>query len=427
MPLGALPARQTPHIDGRHVRGPVPVVRGSRRARGERAARRGAAHRAGAPRTDRLHRAARRPPPERIRAGVRGAARLAHRLHRLGRHRDRADGARGAVRRRPLYAAGARAGRRRAVRHRAPGRDAARPLDRAESRRRRPPRLRSLAAHGRGRGAIEQGLRRGRRHAGGGRARPDRRHLERPPGAAARRGHAARPALRRRGGRGEARAHPRGGREAARRRAGGVRSARGRLGVQHPRRRRGPHAAAARLRDHSEGGPAFALRRRPQALERRPPLPRSARRHARAGADFVRALGALGKDKKTVRLDQATAADALARLVSSARRQGRARRRPDRADEGGEERDRDCRRARGACPRRRRRRALPRLARPRSAERQAQRDRRGRGARKLPARHRPAQGYFLPDHRRRRARRRHRALSRDDRDQPRASRPANCS
>ena len=52
-----------------------------------------------------------------------------------------------------------------------------------------------------------------------------------------------------------------------------------------------------------------------------------------------------------------------------------------------------------------------------AAERQAHRDRRGRGARKLPPRHRPAQGCFVPDHRRRRARRRHRALSRHHRDQ----------
>jgi Xaa-Pro aminopeptidase len=36
----------------------------------------------------------------------------------------------------------------------------------------------------------------------------------------------------------------------------------------------------------------------------------------RAPADFVPALGALGDEKKTVRLDQATAADALARLVT---------------------------------------------------------------------------------------------------------------
>ncbi|HKA78800.1 MAG TPA: aminopeptidase P family protein [Xanthobacteraceae bacterium] len=37
----------------------------------------------------------------------------------------------------------------------------------------------------------------------------------------------------------------------------------------------------------------------------------------REPADFVRALGALGREKKTVRIDQATAADALARLVTT--------------------------------------------------------------------------------------------------------------
>jgi Xaa-Pro aminopeptidase len=37
----------------------------------------------------------------------------------------------------------------------------------------------------------------------------------------------------------------------------------------------------------------------------------------REPADFIRALGALGQQKKTVRLDQATAADALARLVTT--------------------------------------------------------------------------------------------------------------
>ncbi len=70
-----------------------------------------------------------------------------------------------------------------------------------------------------------------------------------------------------------------------------------------------------------------------------------------------------------MRLDQATAADALARLVSSHGGKVARGRRPDRADEGGEERDRDRRRARGAVPRRRRGGALPRLARPRGAER----------------------------------------------------------
>src|SRR5262249_35731828 len=37
----------------------------------------------------------------------------------------------------------------------------------------------------------------------------------------------------------------------------------------------------------------------------------------RDGSESVRALGALGQGKKTVRLDQATAADALARLITS--------------------------------------------------------------------------------------------------------------
>src|SRR5262249_47237250 len=37
----------------------------------------------------------------------------------------------------------------------------------------------------------------------------------------------------------------------------------------------------------------------------------------REPAEFVRALGALGQGKRTARLDQATAADALARLITS--------------------------------------------------------------------------------------------------------------
>src|SRR5262249_58438207 len=37
----------------------------------------------------------------------------------------------------------------------------------------------------------------------------------------------------------------------------------------------------------------------------------------REPSDFVGALGALGRQKRTVRLDQATAADALARLINS--------------------------------------------------------------------------------------------------------------
>ena len=66
------------------------IVRGSQRKRRQRAAARGAARGAQAPRPRRLHRAARRPLSERICAALRRAARLAHRLHRLGRARHRA-------------------------------------------------------------------------------------------------------------------------------------------------------------------------------------------------------------------------------------------------------------------------------------------------------------------------------------------------
>ena len=91
------------------------------RARGSAGAHRCVARRAQAARARRLRRAARRPPAERIFAGKRGAVRLAHRLYRLGRRRDRAGRTRGAVRRRPLHRAGGGAGRCEAFRHRASG------------------------------------------------------------------------------------------------------------------------------------------------------------------------------------------------------------------------------------------------------------------------------------------------------------------
>ena len=69
------------------------------------------------------------------------------------------------------------------------------------------------------------------------RAQPDRRDLAGSARAPARPSDAARSALRRRGRAREACAHRQGDRQAARRRARGVRSARDRLGVQHPRMR----------------------------------------------------------------------------------------------------------------------------------------------------------------------------------------------
>ena len=67
---GAVAAPQTRSIDCRHVRSPLPDVRGSRRTRGERGPARGAARRVEAARARRLHRPARRPPSERIRAAA---------------------------------------------------------------------------------------------------------------------------------------------------------------------------------------------------------------------------------------------------------------------------------------------------------------------------------------------------------------------
>ena len=108
--------------------------------------------------------------------------------------------------------------------------------------------------------------------------------------------------------------------------------------------------------------------------------------------DFASALRALGEAHKTVRLDQTTAVEALGRLVTEAGGKVDAGRRSDHRDEGGEERGRDRRRARGAAPRRRGDRALPRLVRPRGAERAAERDRLRGGARNVPTRDRRAQG-----------------------------------
>ena len=86
--------------------------------------------------------------------------------------------------------------------------------------------------------------------------------------------------------------------------------------------------------------------------------------------DLVRDLAATGKGK-AVRLDSASAADALARLVSDAGGKALRGTDPVGAAEGGQERSRDRGRARGAPARRRGAGAVPRLARPRGARRQS--------------------------------------------------------
>ena len=92
-----------------------------------------------------------------------------------------------------------------------------------------------------------------------GRAEPDRFRLDRAPCPAARPRHRARPDIRRRDRAGEAGAHPGRDRKAQRRDADRLRPAQCRLDVQHPRRGRVAHAAAARLRARAAPGTAGDL------------------------------------------------------------------------------------------------------------------------------------------------------------------------
>ena len=232
-------------------------------------------------------------------------------------------------------------------------------------------------------------------------------------------GGAARSEIRRRGDAGQAAKNPRRDRQASRRRAGGLRSARGGLDLQHPRRRRGAHAAADRLRHRadSKAGPSLYIDGA-KLIQRGAHQARRDRRGARAGRLHGRSQGA----RRRAPHRAARPGDRRRRAVAHRQRRRRkddARARPDRDDEGGQEPDRDRGRAAGARPRRRGGDALPRLVRPRGAERETDRDRRGRGAGKLSPRHRLAQGRVVSEHLRRGARRRHRALPGDALDRPR--------
>ena len=276
-----LPPTAPAHIDFGHD-GPISVVRRHHGPSGKRASPREAARGADPPRPRRLSRSAHRPPSERIRAAVGRAAVMALRVFRVGRHRHRARAARRPVRRRPLYAAGARAGGRQPVRDRAGDGDAAPSVDRDGARRRPKARLRSVAAHRRGRRKAGQSLRGRRRIPGAGRAESGRCRVGRPPAGAARRSRAARAGIFRRTGGAETRPHPRRARQAQGRRARGLRSARGMLGLQHSRQRRSAHAARARIRDRAERRAAVALCRRPQARQFGAPSPHGTRGALRA-------------------------------------------------------------------------------------------------------------------------------------------------
>ena len=142
--------------------------------------------------------------------------------------------------------------------------------------------------------------------------------------------------------------------------------ARGGLDLQYPRLRRRTHAAAARFRHRAARGPPCPLCRRPQARQRGAPPARRRSPICASRPAFASDLAALGARRRlcaSIRPPPPT----RWRVCHQPRRQGRARRRPDRADEGGEEPGRDRGRARGAPARRRRRGALSRLVRSRGA------------------------------------------------------------
>ena len=401
----------------------------ARQRGGERAARQGVAHRAGAARAHRLRRAARRPPPERISAGLGGAARLADRLHRLGRRGDRADGPRRAVRRRPLHAC------RRASRstprcsrsctwsRRRPTSWIERTL--AEGRRAR---LRPVAAHRRGRREARQA----------------------PAPMPARRSSPVEP---------------------------------------NPidefwKDRPAPPLGAVTLHDIRFAGEAAETKLatiRPEIAKLKADALVVSDPHAVAWTFNIRgsdvshtplplAFAIIPREgRPSLFIDGRKLGNDVRAPARRARRRARARRfrrRTRRARQGRQDRaprPGDRRRRAGADRHRRRRQGRRKGPDPialmkavknpveidgaREAHRrdgaamtrflawfdreapngQAHRDRRGRGAGTLPPRDRPAQGRVVPDHRRRGTGRRDRALSRHPQDRPRRSRRANCS
>ncbi len=261
-------------------------------------------------------------------------------------------------------------------------------------------------------------MRVGRRHAGRGRARPDRRDLARPATAS----RSARSTLHDLRFAGEdassklARVQPRSPSSRPMRSSSPIRTrspgcSTSAAPMSHTRRCRSCFAIVPR-----EGRPSLYVDGRKLSNDVRHRLEEVA--DVREPADFERDLAALGEQQAHRAARSGDRGGCAGAPDHRPWRQGRARRRSDRADEGGEEPGGDCRRARRAGARRRRDGALSRLVRPRGAARQTDRDRRRQGAGKLPPRHRPAQGRVVPDHLGRRPRRRHRALPRHREDQP---------
>ncbi len=174
----------------------------------------------------------------------------------------------------------------------------------------------------------------------------------------------------------------------------------------------------ARLRARAARGPARALCRRAQASQR------GARRISRrsptcASPPRSRTTSkALGAAQATVRLDSATAADAIAPHHRASG--GKSRAAPIRSPLMKAIKN-DTEIAGTRAAHRRDGAAVTRFLAWFDREApvgQAHRDRRGRGAGDVPPRHRPPQGRVVPDHLGLRAERRDRALPRHARDQP---------
>ena len=207
--------------------------------------------------------------------------------------------------------------------------------------RRRADRLRSLAAHARLGEEGEGSARQPRRRAGAGRAQPDRRNLDRPPrsveGAPRR---PVRPICGQVGGR-EAHRDRRLAGQAACRRRGALGARLDRLGVQHPRRRRHPHAGRSGLCDGQR-----RRHRRPVRRGARRSGPTSASISAMASActsarEFESALArAQGQDRR--RRSRARGRGDL-RGARAGRREDPAAARPDDPPQGAQEPGRDRR------------------------------------------------------------------------------------
>ena len=171
-----------------------------------------------------------------------------------------------------------------------------------------------------------------------------------------------------------------------RRRARGQRSPQHRLGVQHPRRRRRPHAAAARLRAGSQTGAGAAVHRAREADADGPRTPGAGRDAERSRRVSEAALVAEAKAGRKLAFDKATAPYKLIDAFGAAGGKFSLRADPmtlmkackNAAEIAG---------AQGRAPARRRGDGeVPRLVRRRHGRQGRDRDRRGGGAGEFPPR-----------------------------------------